>query len=195
MEKKLTIGSIIKDGLSIGLTNAVPIFVNLLLFILTVWIPYLNIGTIIGLCVGIPAKLSKGEELSMTEIFNPEYRKTMSEFFLSSGLITVGMMATFILIIPAFVLSIAWMFVLLLVVDKKKAPIEAFGLSFKVTNGNKGVIFLALLVLMVIGFLIGMILALIPVIGWVFCIVAMLVMIFVSIGVEAYCYKELCADL
>ena len=44
MEKKLAVGAIIKDGLDIGLKNAVPILVNSLLCILTIWIPYINIG-------------------------------------------------------------------------------------------------------------------------------------------------------
>ncbi len=195
MEKKLAIGGIVKDGLDIGLKNAVPILVNSLLFLLTVWIPYLNIGTIIGMAVGIPAKLSKGEELSMTEIFNPEYRKSMSDFFLTSGLVAAGVCAAFILIVPAIVLSVAWMFACLLAVDKKKASVDAILLSSKVTYGNKGAIFLSFLVLMIAAGVVGAILGMIPAIGWLLTLAVMVLAMFVGIGMEAYCYKELCSDL
>jgi hypothetical protein len=195
MEKKLKIDAIIKDGLDIGLKNAVPILVNALLFILTVWIPYINIGTIIGISVGIPAKLSKGETLSMTEIFNPDYRKSMCEYFLTSGLVAAGVLAAFILIIPGIVLSIAWMFGPLLAVDKKKAPIDALGLSAKVTYGNKGIIFLSFLILAVVACVIGVIFMMIPAIGWLLYLAVMVFAMFIGIGMETYCYKELCSDL
>lgn len=195
MDKKLAINAIIKDGLDIGLKNAVPILVNALLFILTVWIPYLNIGTIIGISVGIPAKLSKGETLSMTEIFNPEYRKSMSEFFLTGGLVAAGVLATFILIVPAVVLSIAWMFAPLLAVDRKKAPLDAIALSNKVTYGNKGTIFLSFLILMVVAMIAGVIFMMIPAIGWLLYLAVMVFAMFVGIGMQSYCYKALCSDL
>jgi hypothetical protein len=195
MDKKLAINAIIKDGLDIGLKNAVPILVNALLFILTVWIPYINIGTIIGISVGIPAKLSKGETLSMTEIFNPEYRKFMSEYFLTGGLVAAGVLATFILIVPAVVLSIAWMFAPLLAVDRKKSPLDAIALSNKVTYGNKGTIFLSFLILMVVAMIVGVIFMMIPAIGWILYLAVMVVSMFVAIGMQSYCYKELCSDL
>ena len=71
MEKKLEVVAIIKNGIELGMKNLVPILVNALLWVLTIWIPYINIGTTIGLAIGIVSKVSRGETISMTEIFDP----------------------------------------------------------------------------------------------------------------------------
>lgn len=195
MEKKLAVGAIIKDGLDIGLKNAVPILVNTLLWILTIWIPYLNIGTTIGMVVGIVSKASKGETISMTEIFNPAYRKYMGEFFLTSGLVSMGVFAGLMFfIIPGCVIAIAWSLALLLAVDKEKNPMEAISLSNKVTYGNKLTIFLAELILMVVTGVACAIFAKIPAVGGIFCFLIFLLSVFIGIGMQAYIYKTLCAD-
>ena len=195
MDKKLAMGTIIKDGLDIGLKNAVPILVNVLLFVLTVWIPYLNIGTIIGLIVGIPAKASRGEAISMTEIFDPKYRKSKSEFFLTYGLVSVGVFAGCVFfLIPGCIIGIAWSLALLLAVDKGKASLEAISISNKVTYGNKGAIFLAELVLFVVAGILGAVFMMIPFVGWLLYLAVVIFTMFVSIGMQAYIYKTLCAD-
>jgi len=195
MDKKLAMGAIIKDGLDIGLKNAVPILVNVLLFVLTIWIPYINIGTLIGMVVGIPAKASRGEAISMTEIFDPKYRKSMSEFFLTSGLVSVGVFAgCALLFIPGCIIGIAWSLAILLAVDKGKASLEAISISNKVTYGNKGAIFLAELVLFVAAGILGAIVMMIPYVGWLLYLAVFILSMFIFIGMQAYIYKTLCAD-
>jgi len=136
--KKLAVDFTIRDGVNIGIKNIGPILVNVLLWILTVWIPYLNVGTTIGLSVGIIAMASRGEAISMTEIFNPKYRKYMGEFFLTSGLIGIGVsIGTLLFVIPGIIIAIAWSLALMLVVDKEKNPMESISLSNKLTYGYK----------------------------------------------------------
>lgn len=72
MEKKLEFGEVLKEGCSLGLKNAGPIIVNVLLWVLTIWIPYINISATIALLLGVIAKASKNEQIAMTEIFKPE---------------------------------------------------------------------------------------------------------------------------
>jgi len=48
--KKLAIGFTMKESFAIGIKNIGPILVNVLLWVLTVWIPYLNIGTTMSMC-------------------------------------------------------------------------------------------------------------------------------------------------
>jgi hypothetical protein len=91
--KKLAIIDTIKDGITIGVKNIGPILVNVLLWAVTVWIPYHNVGTTIGLSVGIVTKAARGEMISMTEIFDPKYRKYMGEYFLTIGLVGIGIAA------------------------------------------------------------------------------------------------------
>ena len=140
--KKLAVIDTIKEGIGIGMKNAGPIFVNVLLWVLTVWIPYLNVGTTIGLYVGIVSKASKGETIPMTEIFDPKYRKYMGEYFLTAGLMGAGISIGMVFfIIPGLVIALAWSLALLLVIDKGKNPTEALSISNNCTYGYKAKIF------------------------------------------------------
>lgn len=149
MDNKLSVGDIIQNGIQIGLKNFLPIFVNGILWVLTIWIPYLNVGTTIGL-TGIIAKMGRGDAgtISMTEIFNPEYRKYMGEYFLAIGFQQIGILAGMVfLIIPGLVIGLAWIFAPLLVLDKGQSPLEAIKKSNEMTYGHKWTIFLGLLCL------------------------------------------------
>jgi hypothetical protein len=139
---KLAVGATIKEGIGIGTRNIGPILVNVLLWILTIWIPYLNVGTTIGLMAGIVSKASRGEAIPVTEIFDPKYRKYMGEFFLASGLIGVGVgIGVIFALIPGVVIALAWSLAILLVVDKGKNPTEAITLSNNCTYGYKARMF------------------------------------------------------
>ena len=188
---KITVVGIVKDGTQIGIKNLLPVLVNSILFILTCWIPYLNVGTLIGM-ISLPAKMCKGETLSFTEIFNPVYRKYMGEGFLAMGLMSTGItLGLVFFIIPGIVISIAWSLTLLLVFDKKMDPIAAIKKSNDVTYGNKLVIFLGVLVYLILIGIVTTILTLIPVIGWLLTIIFLIVLSPLLMGVNAYIYKEL----
>jgi uncharacterized membrane protein len=203
--KKLAVVPTIKDGIAISVRNLGPILVNVLLWALTVWIPYLNVGTTIGLMVGIVAKASKGEPIDMTDIFDPKYRKYMGEYFISSGLIGMGVTAGIVFgIIPGFVISLAWSLTLLLVIDKGKNPVEAITLSNKCTYGHKwSMVGISLLV--GIGFVlvscilmaIGNATGIRGVIGFFtfLTILVLLFSIFVFIGIQASIYRQLTEEV
>lgn len=138
----MNVGSIISNAVQKGLKNFLPLLVNFILWALTVWIPYLNVGTTIGL-VAIAAKMSKDQPISFTEIFDPKYRKRMGEFFLVSAFVGLGVSIGFaFLIIPGIVIGIAWSLAVLLVVDKDMDPVAAMNKSNQLTYGKKGTIFL-----------------------------------------------------
>ena len=194
--KKLDIVDTIKDGISIGTRNIGPILVNVILWILTVWIPYLNVGTTIGLMVGIVSKASKDEAISFTEIFNPQYRKYMGEYFLTSGLIGIGVsVGIFFFVIPGIVISIAWSLALLLVIDKGKNPTEAITLSNNCTYGNKWRMFGIYFLVSIAFWIAFLILSFIPVLGPVLIFAGWIFMIFVMIGLQASVYKQLTAGV
>ncbi|MDR1099507.1 MAG: hypothetical protein LBL28_03415 [Treponema sp.] len=203
--KKLAVAPTIKDGIAIGAKNLGPILVNVLLWVLTVWIPYLNVGTTIGLMVGIVTKASKGEPIGMTDIFDPTYRKYMGEYFISSGLIGMGVTAGILFgIIPGIVISLAWSLTLLLVIDKGKNPIEAISISNNCTYGYKwsmvGIYLLVGIGFIVVSFILmgiggatrnaGVIgfFTFLTVLVWLFAI-------FVFIGIQASIYKQLAAEV
>ena len=77
----MKVSHIVKEGIGIGFKNLIPLVGTIVLYLLTCWIPYLNVGTTIAL-VALPAAMSRGEAISPTEIFDPKYRKNMGNFFL-----------------------------------------------------------------------------------------------------------------
>jgi len=199
--QKLAVGATIKEGISIGTKNIGPILVNVLLWVLTIWIPYLNVGTTIGLTAGIVSKASRGEAIPVVEIFDPKYRKYMGEFFLTSGLIGVGVfIGSIFALIPGMVIAIAWSLAILLVVDKGKNPTEAITLSNNCTYGYKakmfGIYFLVCLIFTLVQVIVSSIGALVNNDGVIIftsflVILSAVFEIFVFIGLQASVYKQL----
>jgi len=190
--KKLDIVATIKEGITMGMGNIVPIFVNLLLWALTIWIPYLNVGTTIGLWIGIVSKVSRDEAISMTEIFDSNYRKYMGEYFLTSGLVGIGVCAGIaFFIIPGIVIGIAWSLAQLLVIDKEKNPTEAITLSNNYTYGNKARMFFIYFLVFLASGIVMAILGRIPVLGGILGFVVSILMMFILIGLQASIYKQL----
>jgi hypothetical protein len=201
MADKLAVVDTIKEGIGIGTRNIGPILVNVLLWIVTIWIPYINVGTTIGLTAGIVSKASRGEMIPMTEIFDSKYRKYMGEFFLASGLIGVGIgIGTIFAVIPGIVISLAWSLAILLVVDKGKNPTEAITMSNNCTYGYKAKMFGIYVLIYLLFFII---LSIIFGIGsasnndgvtFITSFIGILIMVFavfVCIGVQASIYKQL----
>ena len=142
----LTVSQVLSDSIRRGIKYAVPVVVNALLWVLTIWIPYLNVGTTIGLMVGLVAKISRNEPLSMTEIFDPKYRKRMGEFFLTGGFVYIGSyVGALFLVAPGIVITIAWSLAIILVIDREMNPMEAIHTSNTLTYGRKWTIFFSYL--------------------------------------------------
>jgi len=204
-DKKLMVGATIQEGIAIGIKNIGPILVNILLWVLTIWIPYINVGTTIGLMAGIVSKASRGEIIPITEIFDPKYRKYMGEFFLVAGLSGIGIFTGLIFgIIPGIVISLAWSLAILLVVDKGKNPTKALVLSNNCTYGYKwkmaGIYLLTSLVFGVVqGILLGIGAALdnddIMIILSIIVFLISLFGFFVGIGLQASIYRQLTEDI
>jgi len=188
MEKKLVFGDVLSNAFSIGLKNFLSLIGCIILWLVTIWIPYINVGTTIAI-ITIPAALSKGNVISPLEIFNKKYFKYMGEFFLVSGLKYIILLpAMMFLIIPAVVLSIAYSLATLLVVDKGKGASEALKLSNQATYGNKWIIFLVQLVLVLP---LGILGAIWEPLGLIYAIILMPIMF----GATAYIYGNLTADI
>ena len=139
---EIKVTEVLKEGLNVGIKNAPSLIVATLLWILTIWIPYINVGTTIAMC-SIPVSLSKGEVLSPTFIFDAKFRKKMGDFFILEGLMNMAVLfAMVFLIIPAYVLSYAWSQAIYLLLDKEITSTEALTMSNKLTYGYKWKLFL-----------------------------------------------------
>jgi len=195
--KKFDIGETISEGFNNTIQYIGPMLVNLLFWVLTVWIPYLNVGTTIGMFSGIVAKISRGETISYTEIFNPIYRKFMGDYFITAGLFFMGVFIGIIfLIVPAFIICYAWYFSFLLVVDKGKNPIEAIKTSNEITYGYKWKIFLINAVITLIASVIQGVLTIFDNTFASFLIIILTVFqIILMLGIQASMYKQLARDV
>lgn len=200
---KLPLVETLKEGVSLALKNYLNIILTVLLYVVTVWIPYLNVGTTIALSA-LPAELAKGNKLNPTYIFNAKYRKNMGEFFILNSLMLGGILVGLMfMVIPAFVISLAWGLAILLFVDKNKSALEALRESNRITYGNKLNIFLVSLIIgLAVGIVNGLITLLcsigyVPTLMTIGSIITNLITIAVCpiyLAVNAVIYKKLVLD-
>ena len=202
MNKKIDIVATIKDGIAIALVNFLSLVATTVLYVLTLWIPYLNVGTTIAMC-SLPAEMAKGGAINPLFIFDGKYRKNMGEFLilmsLMMGAISVGFMFMFI---PGIVISIAFGFASVLFVDKNMSALEALRESNRLTYGNKWCIFGAeFLVVICVEIAAAIISAIFGIgeIGWletlgtIITVVLCIFAVPAVYGVEASIYKQLTA--
>lgn len=191
---KLSVGEVLQEGVAFGLKNALSIIGAILLWLLTCWIPYLNVGTTIALN-SIPLALSKGKVISPTFIFESKYRKYMGEYFSLMGLMLIAIIPAFtFLIIPAIIISISWSLSLYLLLDKGINPSEAMMQSNKATYGHKLNIFLISLILTVALVVLMVIFKMLGVVGSILLFITMICFLVISMGCQASIYKKLVLD-
>lgn len=185
-------GQLLSNAVSLGLKNFPSLIGCLVLWILTIWIPYVNVGTTIAI-VTLPAAISRGKIISPLEIFDKKYYKFMGEFFLVTGLRSLIIFpAMLFLLIPGMVLSIAYSLSTLLVVDKGMGASEALKLSNNLTYGNKWTMFLAELVVGICILIVFSLLSLLS--NFLGYIVVVLIMPIV-LGLTASIYGQLAGDV
>ncbi len=195
MKEKLTVGMIFNEGIAIALKNVASIFGAVILWALTIWIPYINVGTTIALAT-LPMELAKGNVMSPTAIFDPKYRRYMGEFFVTIGLMAPALMiASFFLFVPAIIISLAWALAIYLVLDKEMNPAAAITQSNKLTQGYKWTMFLGKLALMAAPYVVILIgLKIGGLVGGIISFIAMIFIMPVSLAADAVIYKNLVLD-
>lgn len=128
------------EAFSIGFGHCGTCGCAFLLWFLTCWIPYLNMGTTYGL-VDMQNAWARGESFKATDIFASKYRRMLPELLLTSGFRCLPVFAGILLFIPAIVLGISTMFSTLIVLDRGYSPVEAVKESNRITYGSKWAIF------------------------------------------------------
>ena len=189
MENKLNIQQTLVYGVNLGIKNIVNLLLMALLYVITIWIPYLNVGTTIGFYKAV-ISLSKGEAIDPTSIFSKENFKSLGDFFLLLGLQTAGLgAAAMFFFVPAMVMSLAWQFAMYFFLDKGTSPLKSLGLSYDVTCGEKWRLFFTYLLLGVAICLVLLILGMIPKVGPFLCFLGIIAVLPIAMGVEAVLYK------
>lgn len=192
MEKKLDVMEIVTQGVTIGLKNFLSLLGALILYLLTIWIPYLNVGTTIAMA-SLPIELSKGNIMNPTAIFDSKYRKFMGDFFILQGLKTMAMIpAILFLVIPAYVLGMSWSLSVYLLLDKGMSPMQSLAASNRHTYGNKWRIFFGLLILVVCFMIVS---ALLGLVAEFLSVIVALLFVPIILGAYAHIYKELVLEV
>ena len=153
--KKLDFAATLKDAITIGTKNAPSVIAAVALWLITIWVPYINVGTTIAITL-LPTQLAKGEIVNPLGIFDSKYRRYMGEYFITMGLMVFPILIGFIfMIVPAIVLSIAWALSYYFLLEKGKNPIQAIKASNDATYGSKWIMFA---VMLVVGIVAGIVL-------------------------------------
>ena len=193
-QKKITVMGVLSEGMSLGIKNAVSLLVATVLWIVTIWIPYLNVGTTIAMTT-IPIELSKGKVISPVFIFDSKYRKYMGEYFTLIGLMAMAVIpALFFMIVPAIVISLGWSLAIYILLDKGVAPGEAMVQSNKATYGYKWTIFGVQFILGLAYSILSCIFGLIPLLGILLVLCLIIAYVIISMGCSAVIYRNLTAE-
>ena len=195
MQNKLNIQETFTEAFNLGVKNMVNLLLTALLYFVTIWIPYLNVGTTIGFYKVIVA-LSKGEEIVPTSIFSRENYKGLGDFFLLFGLESAGLGAALVFFFaPALVLGLAWQYAFYFFVDKKMSPLKSLSTSYDTTCGEKWTLFFIYLLFSVCVGLVAGLLGAIPKVGAVLAILVAIAAIALGMALEAVLYKHFSSKL
>lgn len=196
--RKITIEGVISEGIKIGIKNAASMLGATVLWLLTIWIPYLNVGTTIAMMT-IPIELSRGKVISPLFIFDGKYRKYMGEFFTLIGLMYLAIIpALFFMIIPGIIISIGWSLAIYILLDKGIAPGEAMIRSNKATYGYKWTIFgvnvVLFLLYIVMWYMIVAVFYFSGFLGFILWFILIVLFMVANLGCEAVIYRNLVAE-
>jgi hypothetical protein len=164
----LEFGDLLAHAFRWGLGQYLNVLLMLVLWVLTIWIPYVNVGTTIAVTAGAPIRLSRQQRIRPAFIFNREYRAVMADWLLLLGLMVPAVLVALLLAgIPAVVLSLGWVLAPLLLVDRGMGVVESLRRSWEATLGEKWTIFFGLvavyfLYLLPAGLLYALLQALLP---------------------------------
>ena len=197
---KLNFMDVAQAGIKVGIKNAVPLLLAVVFWVLTVWIPYLNIGTTIAIAT-IPMALARGETITPAFIFDKKYRQFMGEFSLTLGFMTVGMLGLAFTLVGPIIIGLAWSQALFLVLDKRMSPTDAMIQSNKMMDGNKWIVFglnaAVVFAFSILSKVLGMIFGwihlgfLIPIVF----IAAMIAQVFCQLGIAGVVYGKLTGQM
>jgi pSer/pThr/pTyr-binding forkhead associated (FHA) protein len=198
----LSFSQTITDGFTSGFRNCLSLIGAVILYILTIWIPYINVGTTIAL-LSLPLFYAQGKAFNPLYIFDSQYRRDIGNFLLLAIFrMSVISVSAIFMFIPSIVMTITYMLSNLFLIDQGKDPIAAMQMSSRTTYGSKWTIFAVMLVYLlilstIIGIFAGLTAAsasvgvgLVVVLGFI-TFIAVIVMSSVSIGILGSVWNQL----
>lgn len=188
--KKLEVMPTLTEAVGLGIKNVLPLLCTVVLYIITVWIPWLNVGTTVGL-YRVVIDLGKGKTINPMSLFDKKNFDNIGNFFLLQGLLSIGISAALMfMFIPGIIMGIAWGYAIYILIDKKVRPIKALALSDKATYGEKWTIFLIDFIVAFVISLVASLLALIPKVGPLFAFLVAIAGSAIAVAVNAVLYRH-----
>ena len=187
---------LMKGSIVLGIPNLLSVLGALVLWILTIWIPYVNVGTTIAVMT-LPRRLAEDRIFNPLSIFESRYRKYMGDFFLMTGIMTIAILpALWFMVIPGIILSLSWCLAYSIVLDDDTTATQALSRSNELMAGHKWSAFFAFLLIglvsailiVVLGFALGAISGTLAAIA---CLVVYLLTSAAGLGVVATLYRKL----
>ena len=128
------------EGFSSGLRNSLSLLAAMLLFVLTCWIPYINLGAFIAL-VSLPAHWARNESFSPLSIFDSKYRRLIGDYVILMSVRASALLICLIFFyVPAIVMGVAWSLSDLFCIHKGKSFLDSLRASNQATYGHKWMI-------------------------------------------------------
>jgi len=138
----LSFGDILSYAFRWGLGQYFRVLLMLVLWVVTLWIPYVNVGTTIAITAGAPILLSRGQRIDPTFIFDRRYRGVVAEWLVLLALLSSAILLGLVfLVIPGIVLAFGWVLAPLLLVDRGSGVLESLRQSWQATMGEKWTLF------------------------------------------------------
>ena len=132
----LSVSDILRKSFEINKKHQFKVLATYLLWLLTIWIPYINIGTTIGLKAMV-VKISNNEAFSPLDIFKVEHRAYFGEFLLLSFMFyAITLFGTILFIFTGLIIQYALSQIFYLSIDKKYNFADCFKISYKITFGE-----------------------------------------------------------
>ena len=142
----LSFSQTMSEGFSLGLKNSLSMVGAVILWILTIWIPYINIGTTIAIST-LPMLYARKEAFNPAYIFDSSFRRIMGNYLLLSVFrYFIVFVSSIFMVIPSIVMTLTYMLSDFYLVEEGQDPIKAMPSSARATYGSKWTIFGIILV-------------------------------------------------
>lgn len=142
----LSFSQTMSEGFSLGLKNSLSMVGAVILWILTIWIPYINIGTTIAIST-LPMLYARKEAFNPAYIFDSSFRRIMGNYLLLSVFrYFIVFVSSIFMVIPSIVMTLTYMLSDFYLVEEGQDPIKAMQSSARATYGSKWTIFGIILV-------------------------------------------------
>ena len=217
----LDVVSVYKHCFISGAQDLIPVVIAAALWLVTVWIPYINIGTTIAMFT-LPVWIVAGKKLSPIDLFLGEHRTKMFGLLRLHGLVLAAclvfymiMASTFVSIqifskydpgfwtwvkvvllfacasVPFFMMTTAWSMAPFLLIEKGLEPAAALKESFRITEGVRLQVFAIYAVPLLIAALILHLLGGINYFRWIVFAITIVATATAVVGLSAQVYRIL----